>query len=185
LEVRKFDGEKSRTEKLMRNWKRERAKLISIILIGCFWASACQSASESVLEKYKYCSKTGEPSQFWVKYNLPKVTGAELCSEYTPTKGKANIVFLHYHQGKQDFPDFYFPYREEFTKNDWKIEKEVTGKDLSWGMYVSKEGDRFYASFENCYEGQTVYLKRPCSLVSIDQTDDKLLPISSSNVYIR
>lgn len=157
----------------MRDWKGRRVTILLVILLGtAFLMSGCQSISKKL--DYENCTTKGEPSQFWAKYNLPKVKGAQLCSDYAVKKGRA-ISFIHYHEGDKNLTDFSKPYEDEFKKNGWEIE-DYTSLKYSMRTYVSKEGDKFFVEFIDCYEGRDFSNHRPCISVTITQTDDVVKP---------
>jgi hypothetical protein len=149
----------------MGNWKSARVITLLVILSGTvFLISGCQKSN------YEYCTPNVKPDQFWAKYNLPKVEGAILCSDYMSAKNHV-ISFIHYHEGEKKLTDFSDSYEDEFKKNGWKIEDYKSMK-YSLGTYVSKEGEKFFVEFSDCYAGRENYVHRPCVSVDIMQADD-------------
>ena len=147
--------------------------MLFVILLGTvFLMSGCQSVMKKL--DYEHCPTKGEPSQFWAKYNLPKVKGAILCSDYAVERSRA-ISFIHYHEGDKVLTDFSSPYEDEFKKYGWKIEN-YKSLEYSIATYVSKENNRFFVEFIDCYAGQTIYNHRPCVSVKIKPADDVVKP---------
>lgn len=139
-------------------WATVMAALVTVLIAGC------QKL------QYEHCTSKGEPSEFWSKYDLPTVDGAELCSEYKGEKGRA-ITFIHYHDKEHSYADYSEPYEHGFTETGWKTAKVVSSKS-AWGMYLARQGDALYVSFADCYAGQDVSLQGACAAVSIRETNE-------------
>jgi len=81
--------------------------------------------------EHELCTSTGEPSELWSKYDLPKVEGAELCSEYEAENGHG-VTFIHHHDREHSYTDYSDPYEEGFTERGWRTAK-VTSSKSDWG----------------------------------------------------
>ncbi|CAN5256342.1 hypothetical protein BH20ACI1_BH20ACI1_04120 [soil metagenome] len=151
----------------MRNWKSGRVITLCVILLATvFLMFGCQSQKLD----FEHCTPNVKPDQFWAKYDLPKVEGAQLCSDYAVAEGRG-ISFIHYHEGEKNIADFLRLYEDEFTKKGWKLE-EIKSTSVSEIRYVSKAGKRFFVESDDCFMGSGSELHRPCISVKILQSGD-------------
>ncbi|HVF46991.1 MAG TPA: hypothetical protein VNA17_05435 [Pyrinomonadaceae bacterium] len=134
-----------------------------ITAITTAFLSGCQKL------EYDHCTSKEKPSEFWSRYDLPKVEGAELCSENDLDESRG-LTFVHYHDAEQSYTDYSDPYEDGFAETGWKTAK-VTSSKSAWGMYVAREADTLYVSFADCYAGQEPPFRRSCTAVSIRQTN--------------
>src|SRR5687767_4300184 len=109
---------------------------------GWLWAALITAITTAFMSgcqklEYEHCTSKGNPSEFWSRYDLPKVEGAELCSEDDLEKGRG-ITFVHYHDAEQSYTDYSNPYEDGFAETGWKTAK-VTSSKAAWGMYVARE----------------------------------------------